>query len=351
VFITWVRVNTCTFDASLDQMSNGQVLSPPPLSALRFDNLPCRFVDIHDCSICTVLTKGRNTFASLCDKKNRCGSTRDDKFQMQRRGRRRLLLFLILLVLIEVAWLLNSARDVQAFRATQKHLEAMASPAEESIVKRDRQSPIDIDTNRAQKAKDRKKLKLVLIPGAVEIENNGYTIQVTPREQKVKAFFDGVGFSLKQFHFHHPAEHRFDSSIAMLELHLVFVDPKGNKVIVIGVVFKLGKENPFLESIFSWKLPKQGDESRPGTMDISLLDLQGSYFNYPGSLTTPPYSEIVNWFVSTTVQEMSEDQLQAFTNAVSFENNRECQNIHNREVVIREVAMLYGGSDNCCSVS
>lgn len=37
-----------------------------------------------------------------------------------------------------------------------------------------------------------------------------------------------------------------------------------------------------------------------------------AYYNYPGSLTPPPCSENVNWFVLKQWAEMSQDQLDSF---------------------------------------
>lgn len=37
------------------------------------------------------------------------------------------------------------------------------------------------------------------------------------------------------------------------------------------------------------------------------------FYNYPGSFTTPPCTEGINWFVIKDVQKISQQQLQSFT--------------------------------------
>jgi len=62
-----------------------------------------------------------------------------------------------------------------------------------------------------------------------------------------------------------------------------------------------------------------------------LNAMQSPYYRYDGSLTTPPCSEGVKWFVSTTTQQVSEAQVQQFI--LSFRRNaRPVQNKNGRTV-------------------
>ena len=54
---------------------------------------------------------------------------------------------------------------------------------------------------------------------------------------------------------------------------------------------------------------------------------------YEGSLTTPPCSQGVKWFVFTTLVEVSDTQLAAFE-AVLGKNNRPVQPLNDRELLI-----------------
>merc|ERR1712013_703732 len=69
-------------------------------------------------------------------------------------------------------------------------------------------------------------------------------------------------------------------------------------------------------------------------MGASLVSsLEGNFFTYAGSLTTPPCSETVRWIVMETAQECSQGQVEAFKSL--FPNpmsNRPLQRINGRTI-------------------
>ena len=60
--------------------------------------------------------------------------------------------------------------------------------------------------------------------------------------------------------------------------------------------------------------------------------LKKNYFHYSGSLTTPPCSENVNWFISQTPIEVSIDQILFFQQFIKH-NARPIQQLNNRSVL------------------
>ena len=56
------------------------------------------------------------------------------------------------------------------------------------------------------------------------------------------------------------------------------------------------------------------------------------FYTYPGSLTTPPCSEIVRWLVMAEVQELSKTQIEAFAAIVSH-NARPVQPLGERDLL------------------
>ena len=64
-----------------------------------------------------------------------------------------------------------------------------------------------------------------------------------------------------------------------------------------------------------------------------LLPSTKSSYRYDGSLTTPPCSEGVKWFVLTTPIELSEAQIAAFT-AIVHGNNRPVQPLKGRKLLV-----------------
>ena len=63
----------------------------------------------------------------------------------------------------------------------------------------------------------------------------------------------------------------------------------------------------------------------------ALLPKDSTYFNYSGSLTTPPCSEEVNWMVMAQPIEVSSAQIEKFRTRYSG-NNRPVQSLHDRQV-------------------
>jgi carbonic anhydrase len=66
-----------------------------------------------------------------------------------------------------------------------------------------------------------------------------------------------------------------------------------------------------------------------------LLPEGTEYFAYPGSLTTPPCSEGVSWFVLSEFGQLSEEQIRSFT--VLFDDNfRPTQPLGEREILLED---------------
>lgn len=82
------------------------------------------------------------------------------------------------------------------------------------------QSPVDV-TSQFPYAQN----TTLLYPSAAEfqMENNGHTIQVTPKKD-LFAMLSGRKFKLLQFHFHVPSEHRLDNEFFPMEVHFVHQD-------------------------------------------------------------------------------------------------------------------------------
>lgn len=58
--------------------------------------------------------------------------------------------------------------------------------------------------------------------GEFEIENNGHTIELTPKNSSnFNAKLGGEDYKLLQFHFHTPSEHRLNKEHFPLEVHFV----------------------------------------------------------------------------------------------------------------------------------
>jgi carbonic anhydrase len=65
------------------------------------------------------------------------------------------------------------------------------------------------------------------------------------------------------------------------------------------------------------------------------LPADRGYWTYMGSLTTPPCTEGVRWFVLEQELSLSRDQSRAFT-AIFRMNTRESQDTHGRRIEANE---------------
>jgi carbonic anhydrase len=69
------------------------------------------------------------------------------------------------------------------------------------------------------------------------------------------------------------------------------------------------------------------------TLDLkTILPAKAAYYTYTGSLTTPPCSEEVTWYVLAEPQEISEAQLVKLTAAIGSKNARPVQPANGRTI-------------------
>ena len=192
------------------------------------------------------------------------------------------------------------------------------------------QSPINITSAVESELKD---LSLEYPNTATEVINNGHTVQVNfPAGNVLK--IDGKEFELKQFHFHTPSENQIDGKNFPMEAHLVHANKDG-ALAVIAVMIDEGKSNATLDKIINNMPKKAGDKNSLKDSKLNALDLlpkEKDYYRFSGSLTTPPCSEGVRWFVLKEPIKASKEQLVSFTNVLG-KNNRPVQPLNARKVL------------------
>ena len=203
-------------------------------------------------------------------------------------------------------------------------------PAWENCATDTRQSPIDID--RVRRDATLGPLQLHLQATAIDLTNNGHTIEQEYAPGSTLTF-EGVVYTLSQFHFHTLSEHAIDGDRGVMELHAVFSnDATGNKA-VVGQLYKIGKKNAFLAA-FDQMLPQKNGDITASDTEINLADgLKNTqdYYTYPGSLTTPPCSPVVTWIVLKQWAALSEEQFRQF-NDILGHNFRPLQELNGRTI-------------------
>lgn len=165
-----------------------------------------------------------------------------------------------------------------------------------------------------------------------DVTNNGHSIQFNFEEGDFLMFNDEK-YALKQFHFHEAAEHTINGVRYPIEIHLVHVNQNG-EILVVGIMAEEGiNSQPF--SFLESYLPLNVDETK--TVDApfdmtSILPNNKAYYNYSGSLTTPPCSEDVTWVVLKTPITISEMQLIEIQKLMPKNNYRNQQPLNGRVV-------------------
>jgi len=191
------------------------------------------------------------------------------------------------------------------------------------------QSPIDLKS--ANVSAD-VSIKTDYKPVELEILHNGHTVQFNVGNGSTLTTH-GKTFSLLQVHFHTPSEHVADGKPYPLEAHFVHKADDG-ALAVIGVFYKEGKDNSALKAVFDNLPMHETEAAKKGvTIDPSkMLPAKTDFYRYMGSLTTPPCSEGVNWFVVRTPDEASKAQIDAIHEAMGS-NARPAQAPNNRLIV------------------
>jgi carbonic anhydrase len=192
------------------------------------------------------------------------------------------------------------------------------------------QSPIDV---RGTSDVDLPKLNINYKQGAKGVINNGHTVQVNIVDGDTLTL-GGDAYTLKQFHFHTPSENHINGKAYPLEAHFVHATANG-KLAVISVMFQEGIENPALHRIirsFPLGLNQEKSIKLPSEYVNNVLPVDTSYYKFMGSLTTPPCSEQVKWFVMKEPLTASAAQIAAMHKEIGKNNNRPIQATNKRKI-------------------
>jgi carbonic anhydrase len=192
-----------------------------------------------------------------------------------------------------------------------------------------RQSPIDIKG--AKKDPTLGPVQIDYKPSPLKIVDNGHTILIKYAPGS-SVTVNGKIYPLIQFHFHKPSEEEIAGKKYAMVIHLVHQLPDG--AVVVALLVKSGAENPTVEKLWA-NLPKtEGKETEVAGVTINAADLlpaDQNYYNFDGSLTIPPCSEGVNWFVMKTPVELSAPQIAVFAKHYPM-NARPIQPRNGREI-------------------
>lgn len=146
--------------------------------------------------------------------------------------------------------------------------------------------------------------------------NNGYTIRVNYHPPRSGDFLivGDTRYQLTQFHFHRPSEEHIHGVPHPMEVHLMY-EASGGKVAGVAILLKAGSMNATLQKLWEHMPKTAGKEEEIPEVEINpagLLPHDNAYYTYTGSLTAPPCTEGVTWFVLKTPVDISSAQIKAF---------------------------------------
>jgi carbonic anhydrase len=180
------------------------------------------------------------------------------------------------------------------------------------------QSPIDIRTSQAANLRE---IEFHYQPSPLFIENNGHTIQVDFPDTGASANTVTIGgeeYRLKQFHFHQPSEEKLQGRDQDMVVHLVHLRGEGvyMRLDVVAVLLKGGAANSLIETLWQ-HIPKEVSHEPEKIPNVNidpneLLPKNRGYYTYLGSLTTPPCTEVVTWYILKSPSQLSAQQVETF---------------------------------------
>ncbi|KAJ3335111.1 hypothetical protein HDU93_006451 [Gonapodya sp. JEL0774] len=170
----------------------------------------------------------------------------------------------------------------------------------------------------------------------VEVANLGRTLEVVVPVGEAHIVRDGVRYDLKQFHIHSPSEHHVMSNQFDAEVHFVHMNAETMALHVVGLFLSRSTTAVAGKSMVSWldellatAPANAGDMVKVANFPIggvpALLMMSGPYWQYEGSLTTPPCTEGVRWVVANTPLSVTGSSISALQSFMPF-NARLTQN-------------------------
>ncbi len=184
----------------------------------------------------------------------------------------------------------STSEDPAAHSWTYEDVDAWG----ETCATGEEQSPVDLVDAVAETLTDP---ELHYTTSAATVVDNGHTVQTDLADAGTMTL-DGETYTLRQFHFHTPSEHRVGGAAYAAEVHLVHEAADG-ALAVLGVLVEEGAAHPVVDEVLGLA-PEAGEEAVATTEPVdpqALLPDGRRTYRYPGSLTTPPCTEGVSWSV------------------------------------------------------
>ena len=193
-----------------------------------------------------------------------------------------------------------------------------------------RQSPIDlVDWTEDSSAPA---LSFNYTGSPTEVSHNGKVAHVEYGEGNTLAVGERR-YELVSMHIHVHAEHQLDGQLFPAEMHLVH-RKEGGFLGVVGQLYRLGEPDPVVQALIdAYPEPGQVSHSVSGLNAAGFVPSDGGYYHYDGSLTTPPCTEGVDWYVLRQVRTISQEQVNRIAALHNGFNHRPIQARNGRNLI------------------
>jgi len=142
-------------------------------------------------------------------------------------------------------------------------------------------------------------------------------------------------FTLKSFDFHTPAEHHIAGESFPMSIQFKHQAADGSWAIVETLV-KEGRENIAAQELWGNLPLESGQAVKQAKVLVNARDLMPTdkaYYRYMGSLTMPPCSEGVSWYILKRPIELSKAQIELIRGIVGGDTARPLQPRNNRMIL------------------
>jgi len=168
--------------------------------------------------------------------------------------------------------------------------------------------------------------------------NDGHGLRYDVLTNGIDLGFVKIGneeYQALEYIFHAPSEHTIDGAVFPVELQIYNKEVKGKGMVAISILFREGDSNDFLFSLMDamggtaprWSKVSGSSSATikgtfPGAFDLEKLIPKGrpstekAFFNYEGSLTQPPCTEGVDWWVLSSPIPASREQIRIIRRAI-----------------------------------
>jgi len=168
--------------------------------------------------------------------------------------------------------------------------------------------------------------------------NDGHSVRYDVLTNGIDLGFVKIGneeYEAIEYIFHAPSEHTIDGAVFPLELQVYNKEVEGEGMVAISILFREGGSNDFLLSLMNsvsslaprWSKDNGSSIANltgafPGAFDLEAIIPKGtaagqkSFFNYEGSLTQPPCTEGVDWWVLSSPITATREEIRFIRRAI-----------------------------------